>query len=70
MSSTNTLEKTIEIKLNTIEEAIEDIRQMRRRGMKLVKIAAKLSNQGVPTKTGKSSLWPHQSVAKILKRPM
>ena len=55
--------------LNEIEQAvIGDIRAMRSRGMKLVQIADALSQQGVPTKTGRSSRWTHQAVARILAR--
>jgi len=54
---------------NEAEQAvIRDIRAMRCRGMKLKEIAAKLTEQGVPTKTGKSQNWTHQAVARILSR--
>lgn len=54
---------------NALEQAIiEDIRAMRRRGLTLVRIAAELTERGVPTKTGKSVAWSHQAVARILAR--
>ena len=54
---------------NGTEQAIiADIRAMRSRGMKLQKIADALTEQGVPTKTGRSRAWTHQAVARILKR--
>ena len=54
---------------NESEQAvIADIRAMRGRGMKLQKIAADLTERGVPTKTGKSARWTHQAVARILNR--
>ena len=54
---------------NEAEQAvIADIQAMRKRGMKLVKIADALTEQGVPTKTGKSRRWTHQAVARILNR--
>jgi DNA invertase Pin-like site-specific DNA recombinase len=54
---------------NPAEQAvIRDIRAMRAGGMKLKQIAAELTARGVPTKTGKSSQWTHQAVARILDR--
>ena len=54
---------------NTAEQTvIADIRSMRSRGMTLKKIAAELTDRGVPTKTGKSPHWSHQAVARILGR--
>jgi len=54
---------------NTAEQAvIADIRSMRSRGLTLKKIAAELTGRGVPTKTGKSTNWTHQAVARILNR--
>ena len=54
---------------NEVEQAvIEDVRAMRSRGMKLQQIASKLTQRGVPTKTGKSDRWTHQAVARILQR--
>ena len=37
-------------------------------GMKLKQIADKLTERGLPTKTGKSDRWTHQAVARILSR--
>ena len=55
---------------NAAEQAVlADIRAMRSAGKKLKQIADELSDRGVPTKTGKSDRWSHQSVARILKRP-
>ncbi len=54
---------------NESEQAvIQEIKAMRSRGMKLVQIASELTNRGIPTKTGKSSRWTHQAVARILNR--
>ncbi len=54
---------------NESEQAvIREIRTMRSRGMKLQKIAETLTGRGIPTKTGKSSKWTHQAVARILSR--
>ena len=44
------------------------IRQMRRSGMTLKAIAFALTKDGIPTKTGKSKAWTHQSVSRILDR--
>ena len=54
---------------NEAEQAIiAEIKAMRSRGMKLKQIASELTARGVPTKTGKSSRWTHQAVARILTR--
>ncbi len=54
---------------NESEQAvIKDIKAMRSRGMKLAQIASELTRCGIPTKTGKSSRWTHQVVARILSR--
>ncbi len=54
---------------NESEQAvIQDIRAMRSSGMTLEAIAGVLSKRGVPTKTGKSSRWTHQAVARIRSR--
>ena len=47
---------------------IEDIRTMRASGHKLKQIADALTDRSVPTKTGLSSRWGHQTVARILSR--
>ncbi len=47
---------------------IAEIRAMRARGKKLKQIADALTERGVPTKTGRSKQWTHQSVASILGR--
>jgi len=52
------------------QAVIRDIRDMRSRGMTLDKIAEMLTERGVPTKTGKSSRWIHQAVARILSRQL
>ncbi len=55
---------------NEAEQAvIQDIRAMRSRGMTLEAIAKTLTTRDIPTKTGKSSRWTHQAVARILARP-
>jgi len=54
---------------NPVEQAtIADVKAMRSRGRKLKQIAADLTARNVPTKTGKSVRWTHQSVARILSR--
>ena len=54
---------------NVAEQAvIRDIRAMRSKGRTLAAIAEALTTRGVPTKTGKSSRWTHQAVARILGR--
>ena len=50
------------------QTVIDDIRAMRARGMKLKQIADDLTSREVPTKTGRSTRWTHQSVARILAR--
>ena len=47
---------------------IEEIRAMRASGNKLKQIADNLTERGVPTKTGLSNCWGHQTVARILSR--
>ncbi len=54
---------------NPTEQAvIADIRSMLSRGATLKKIADELTGRCVPTKTGKSTCWSHQAVARILDR--
>ncbi|MCH7840683.1 MAG: recombinase family protein [Planctomycetes bacterium] len=54
---------------NSAEQAvIREIRAMRKGGASFRRIAEELTKQGVPTKTGKSSRWTHQAVARILDR--
>ncbi len=50
------------------QSIIDDIRTMRQSGSTLAKIADTLTTRGVTTKTGKSSRWTHQAVARILNR--
>ena len=50
------------------QTVIADVKAMRSRGMKLQQIATRLTERGVPTKTGKSNRWTHQAVARILSR--
>ena len=50
------------------QAVIQDMRAMRAAGNSLPKIAATLTERGVPTKTGRSSQWSHQVVARILGR--
>ena len=52
----------------TEQAVIAEIRAMRKSGAKLQEIADRLTERGVPTKTGKSDRWTHQAVARILKR--
>ncbi len=53
---------------NPEEQAIiEEIHAMRSRGMKLKQIAADLTEQSIPTKTGNTH-WGHQAIARILSR--
>ena len=55
--------------VNEAEQAvIQDIRVMRSKGMTLEAIAKTLTTRDIPTKTGKSSRWTHQAVARILDR--
>ena len=54
---------------NEAEQAvIADIRTMRSKGTTLEAIAKTLTTRNIPTKTGKSSRWTHQAVARILNR--
>ena len=53
---------------NPSEQAvIDEIKIMRKRGMKLQQIAGELSERNIPTKTG-NTYWSHQSIDVILKR--
>jgi len=53
---------------NPSEQAvIDEIKIMRKRGMKLQQIAGELSERNIPTKTG-NTYWSHQTIALILKR--
>jgi DNA invertase Pin-like site-specific DNA recombinase len=55
---------------NEAEQAvIADIRAMRAARTTLEAIADNLTARRVPTKTGRSTRWTHQAVARILKRP-
>ena len=54
---------------NDAEQAlITEIRVWRGVGWTLERIAAALTDRGVPTKTGKSDRWTHQAVARIAGR--
>ena len=54
---------------NDDEQAVlADIRTMRNAGATLKRIADKLTERQIPTKTGKSPRWTHQAVARILER--
>jgi len=54
---------------NEAEQAIiAEIRTQRAAGRTLEQIAADLTRRGVPTKTGKSGSWTHQTVTRILGR--
>ena len=54
---------------NPTEQAVLcEIRAMRKRGLKLKQIAAELTKRGIRTKTGQSSHWSFQTVARILAR--
>lgn len=54
---------------NDSEQAvISEIQAMRASGMTLEAIADALTERGEPIKTGKSSRWSHQAVARILGR--
>ena len=54
---------------NDAERAVtRDIHTMRAGGMTLKAISNALTDQGIPTKTGRSSGWAHQAVARILLR--
>ncbi len=50
------------------QAVIAEIRNRRAERWTLERIAADLTRRAVPTKTGKSSNWTHQAVARILKR--
>ncbi len=55
---------------NPSEQAvIAEIRSLRSNGLRLQQIARVLTSRGIPTKTGKSTRWTHQAVARILQRP-
>ncbi len=55
---------------NDSEQAvIREIQAMRAGGMTLEAIADALTRRHEPTKTGKSSRWTHQVVARIVSRP-
>ena len=54
---------------NEVEQAvIQDIRAMRSKGRTLEAIAKTLTTRDIPTKTGKSSRWTHQAIARIISR--
>jgi DNA invertase Pin-like site-specific DNA recombinase len=56
---------------NETEQAVvADIRALRNSGKTLKAIAQTLTDRGIPTKTGKSPRWTHQTVARILARPV
>jgi site-specific DNA recombinase len=56
---------------NEAEQAVlADIRALRNSGKTLKAIAKALTDRGIPTKTGKSPRWTHQTVARILKRSL
>lgn len=52
----------------TEQAVIAEVRALRRLGMKLQSIAKELTRREVPTKTGRSTRWSHQAVARILAR--
>ncbi len=54
---------------NSEQAVIHEIQAMRAGGMTLEAIADALTERGEPTKTGKSTRWTHQAVARILGRP-
>ena len=54
---------------NSEQAVIRDLHGMRASGMTLEAIADALTRRGEPTKTGKSTRWSHQAVARILGRP-
>lgn len=47
---------------------VADIRALCASGMTLEKIAAGLTERGVQTRTGRSTAWTHQAVARIAAR--
>ena len=51
------------------QAVIRDIHAMRGEGMTLQRIAERLTERGVPTKTGRSKRWGHSAVARLLSRP-
>ncbi len=51
----------------TERAVIEQMHTMRARGLTFEATAKELSEQGIPTKTGRSR-WTHQAVAGILRR--
>ena len=51
------------------QTVVADIRAMRDSGATLKRIADELTERQIPTKTGKSTQWTHQAVARILMRP-
>ncbi len=54
---------------NESEQAvIQDIRAMRSKGRTLEAIAKTLTTRDIPTKTGKSTCWRHQAIARIISR--
>ncbi len=54
---------------NEAEQAvIADIRTRRSKGMTLEAIAKTLTTRDIPTKTGKSTRWTHQAIARIISR--
>ncbi len=50
------------------QAVIAEIGSWRSMGWTLERIAAALTDRGVPTKTGKSGSWTHQAVARIVRR--
>lgn len=50
------------------QQIIAEIQSMRAHGKTLEQIADDLTTRGIPTKTGKSNCWTHQSVARIVRR--
>jgi len=55
---------------NESEQAIiADIHHQRSQGWTLERIADDLTCRAIPTKTGKSTHWTHQAVARIARRP-
>ena len=54
---------------NAVEQAVlSEMRAMRADGTTLREIAYILTDRNVPTKTGKSALWTHSAIARILNR--
>lgn len=50
------------------QEVMRSMRLMRSQGYTLERIADQLTRRGIATKTGRSTEWRHQTVARILKR--